>query len=995
MRRLTAPVLLACARARRSRSRWLWPAIGLAVTIACGGALATEVAIAGDQAARQTLGALAPLDRTLRVTWDGPVTAAASREATAVLARLGARRITRVALLDPVRLSGTVVRPAAIFPLSPWLAGDRSAVLGRCRAQRCPVLFAGGGRVPTALRAAGVRLQVVGRGRLDSNVPLGFTAVGDGPWPLVLTGDVAGLDHLAGLSGLFRVRSWVALLPTAGLHSWELASIDARLLAAQAQLLDFSQQFSLSAPFSGIAEARAQAGSAPARLELIGGGAVVIVGLFVLLGAAALRPQQRAELERLALAGATSSQMLVFVVAEAALLSAAGSVAGAAGSVLAALALSGLAQESATAVLAQSLLTPGAVLVLLGAWLLATAVLSCAALPPRRELLAAAAVAGALALAAAAALGPSVGGAWPALAPPIWCVAAGAVIFCLTGPLLTVLERTARRGPPIMRLAIVGLARNRGLSGFSVAFVAIGVGLGGFALSFRATLARGDADQAAARVPLDLTVAPGPDFAAPLAVAPLARWRTLADGVVLPVRRTDATYASTAGSVTEPALGVPAAGLTLMHGWRRSDASAPLGELARRLLPPGPLRTPGPSLPAAATRLTVIVRSPAIAVTVVADLLGPLGDLRQIELGSPGPGGARLSAAVPRGHWQLEALEIDESAGLEATNGHQNAENPAATTQEVESIRVGPLQWTAGPGSHAGGRRSGLLAMGGWRGVGALAAGARPSGRTGGSFRFDASGFPGVLRPAQPSDRWAVPILADPQTAASAGRDGRLALTVDGLPVSARVVGVLRRFPTVGPGNAGFVVADQGVLAAALDAQLPGQGRPDELWIDSRRPQRLRAALRAATFRRLDVQFREDVERGLTAAAVSRAVAATLLVGAGIAAILAGAGLMLVLLGPLRDRRIEEDLSAQGVGPRAVRSELVARLAVAATLGSAPGAALAVGLSALFVTRGGLAAQSGAWPPLVAVVPVTEIVAWAVAVAALPVLAGSGTVSRR
>ena len=86
-------------------------------------------------------------------------------------------------------------------------------------------------------------------------------------------------------------------------------------------------------------------------------------------------------------------------------------------------------------------------------------------------------------------------------------------------------------------------------------------------------------------------------------------------------------------------------------------------------------------------------------------------------------------------------------------------------------------------------------------------------------------------------------MLADPRAAAAATAAGQIALTVDGLPVNAHVVGVLRRFPTIASGDAGFIVADEATLAAALDASLPGQGRADELSIDTARPGALRAAL--------------------------------------------------------------------------------------------------------------------------------------------------------
>ena len=51
-----------------------------------------------------------------------------------------------------------------------------------------------------------------------------------------------------------------------------------------------------------------------------------------------------------------------------------------------------------------------------------------------------------------------------------------------------------------------------------------------------------------------------------------------------------------------------------------------------------------------------------------------------------------------------------------------------------------------------------------------------------------------------------------------------------GPPVPARVVGVLPRFPTVGPS---FVVADARALADALDARDPGTGSVRELWLSS------------------------------------------------------------------------------------------------------------------------------------------------------------------
>src|SRR5205823_6144498 len=142
---------------------------------------------------------------------------------------------------------------------------------------------------------------------------------------------------------------------------------------------------------------------------------------------------------------------------------------------------------------------------------------------------------------------------------------------------------------------------------------------------YRSTLVRSAADQAADRVPLDALVSPGPDFSTPLEVAPLQRWQALAasanqGSAVLPVRRTDANYASGGGTVTVPALGVPADGLTRIRGWRESDGSAPLAALARRLEPAGPVRVSGPVLPAGARSLSLRASSPGMGGGVTWDL---------------------------------------------------------------------------------------------------------------------------------------------------------------------------------------------------------------------------------------------------------------------------------------------------------------------------------------------------------------------------------------
>ena len=1018
MRTLFAgPIIVIAARARRRPGAWLLPGLGIALAVAFAGGVAAEGVIAGDRAARATLNSLTPLQRTVRVTWQGEVTPPVDRQARALLRAVHLDAQTEVTLLNPVRLDGVIVRPAAISPLSAWLpAGAASAIaaLGPCRPARCAMLQASGARLPRTLTVPGqsapqtgnsgagaalsdaVNIAIAGVAPLHSAVPLAYETAGAGQWPLLLTGDPTGLDALAGLSGVYRVHSWLAVLPVARSRSWQLAAVERGLRRAQASLLSSGVPFSVSAPFDGLDSARAQAASAPRRLLLAAGGAAATLALFIVLSAAALRREQRDELQRLRGAGARSGQLVAFLAGEAGLLSAAALLAGAVLAIITAAVLAASAAEPAGAVLARSVLTGTGALALAGIWLAATALMTICALAPAGRAVDVLALAAAVALIAALSTGAGSGtdqaGTWTLLLVPLCCLAAGVVVFRGAVVVLRAGGRAAvHAGPVPLRLALTGLARAPALPALTAAFIAVSIGLGGFALAYRATLSRGAADQAADQVPLDALVSPSASFQTPLALAPLARWHALAGagGVVLPVRRTVASYTGGDGSLAVPALGVPARELTLIRGWRAGDGSAPLRVLAQRLRLPGPARNPGPLLPGGARTLELADSSRGQSVEVTADLRDPTGAIRQLPLGATGGHPSELRAGLPPGRWELEALELDEPTGELVTSGHQNGENPAPATQAQSLLALGPLRVL-----DAGGGSLETVRLARWLGVGAAAA-APAARRRGGdgdaaAVSFQLSGSPGLVRPAQPSDRTPVPVLADPQTAAAAGPGGRLVLSVDNLPVSARVVGVIRRFPTVAPSAGGMIVADEAVLASALDAQLPGQGRPDELWIATRDSARLRAALSAGPLAQLGSRLRADVQDRLRTAPVARSVLGTATAAALLSAALAVLGLLLALLGVFTDGRLRGDLQALGIGPRALRAELRARLACAGLLGVCAGVVVA-----LLLTRFAVAAvgEAGAGvqpqPPLVTVVPVAGLAAWVLLTAALLALAGT------
>ena len=109
-------------------------------------------------------------------------------------------------------------------------------------------------------------------------------------------------------------------------------------------------------------------------------------------------------------------------------------------------------------------------------------------------------------------------------------------------------------------------------------------------------------------------------------------------------------------------------------------------------------------------------------------------------------------------------------------------------------------------------------------------------------------------------------------------------------------------------------------------------------------------------------------------------VLGTLLEAGALAAALAVVGMLLVLTGPFRDRRIEADLEAQGMGPSTQRRELRLRLAFAAILGVWPGLLIAVLLDRLATSTVGATETGTPYPPLITVVPWLTLVAVGVAV---------------
>ncbi len=80
-----------------------------------------------------------------------------------------------------------------------------------------------------------------------------------------------------------------------------------------------------------------------------------------------------------------------------------------------------------------------------------------------------------------------------------------------------------------------------------------------------------------------------------------------------------------------------------------------------------------------------------------------------------------------------------------------------------------------------------------------------------------------AFRPPQPTDGKPLPVLVTPDVAAAPAAGRILPLAIEGQPVTGRIVGIIRRFPSI---VGGAVVADRQTAETLLDTARRGSARP-------------------------------------------------------------------------------------------------------------------------------------------------------------------------
>jgi hypothetical protein len=991
-------VRLAFARLRRRPERALVAAGVACAAGALAGVLAASVT-AQDRSLARAVGELPPESRAVRAAWFG-VPGPGERYVEldhgvrAALRPVLGREPVATVLFRESTIAGAFATIGGVEGLGRFVRLLDGRLPRPCRRQRCEVLqLRGRGRLPDA---PGLRLARVGRaelpsarlfgdairpartGRAASEVSAVVRARGyhqPPPAPLLLAEGTAALAASPALTTVYRSYGWVLPLEGGDVHPWGVNELLASLGRARSSLGVASFAFDLNAPGEELTSARDTGRVAGRRLLLLGGQAVALLLAFAVLAGVRMRRDSETAFRRLTWLGARRWQLGLLALAEAALLAVPGGLVGWTAGTAVAAAVAGAAGSPAAEVVRNSVASRSglglAALLAAAATVLLTVAVAVRPLRVRGlgvsplDVLAAAALAVAIVAAAGGMDADSLArergtGAFLLLLPAL--VAFGSAVAAAR--LLPLVLRAVARVVPGrlvgLRLATLSLARRPGHAAVGVAFLTVSVGLALFAESYRATLVRGQHDEAAFAVPVAAVVREDLSRLIPVRnvdARPLAR-----HAEVLEATRLSSSLAGAAGQGGIVVLGLPPRALARLDGWRSDFSARPLDELAGLLGPERSARLRGPRLPADAQTLSLAVRSSGPPVGLSAAIQRADGDFSFVELAR---GRGRMRGRIPR----------------EARGG------------TLVGLRLQPPRRVVEPGADAGLAAAGVVSLGplvvneralvpgysGWIATGGL----ERQGQARLAFRL-ASREAARFRPRQHTDGRVLAALVTPRLAALADREGRLPIRLGGETVRVRVAATVERFPgTLGD----VIVVERGSLVTALNAANPGTGFTTELWLDAARPSdalALERRLAQPPYDVLAVDSRSALDERLQSEPIARGSLLLLVASALVAIALTLVSVTLGLVADVRDSRAElYDLEAQGAAPAGLRRQLAVRALVVAAAGLVSGLVAGAALSRLAVGLVSLTAGAAdAEPPLVLVVDWAVVAGGLVAAAA-------------
>ena len=967
LRRTAYPLRLVRARLAAGGQRAALVAVGVVAGAAVLAAVLAGRLVMQDRALAHAQAGLAPGDRVVAVAWSGAANSfpELNRYVAPRIAATMGRAPVAAMLFREASIQGRLVNLRAADDLGRWVRLVSGRLPRRCVPAHCEVLrLQGAGPIPST---PALRLIEVGRAALAPDAPFAPFVLPapqteevaqavryhtPQPSPIVIANGVAGLSQTTELETFYRSYAWFVPVRPGDVHPWAIGAFATRVQRLSAVVGAASDQFQVTAPTDSLSAAAADSRTAASRLLLLGGEGGALLLAFTILAAAALRRDVTEARRRLVFFGARRWQVELHTLAEAAALAAVGTVVGwVAGGAVGAI-VARRAGSPAGAVLEHALLVPGALAAAVAVAAVAALLLYATVRAPALQLGRLAvtpldmAALGAVTVVVVGWARGSVdarqlaggGGtsAFVLLVPALVVFAAAVAAVRVLAPALRGLGRAGRRGPLSLRLAAASLARNPGHAAIAATFLVASLGLALFAVAYRSTLTRGQHDEAAYAVPASFVLTEDLSQLVPvLHGAPLTAY---------PAPPTQVVRLS--GNVPSGAtfwfLALPARRLAAVGGWRGDFAARTPAQLGALIAPSRDMSLRTTALPAG-RRFTLPVRASGDDVAVRAIFRSPLDDYESVPLGQThGRRLVVLHARIPFLHATLAQLELDLlNGGRYAANGGLGIQPSAKGALILGVPRV--------DGRPVGQAFTGWLGTGGVSGAGT---------RVGYILTSDQTGR---YRPAQPTDGLALPVLATPQVAAEAGPNGIIPLAIEGEQIAGRVVGVVRRFPSI-VGDA--VVADRQTASTLLDARSPGLGTTDELWVNA--PPADEAMLQRAPFTALALASRADTLAQLRADPLAQGALLTLAGTAAVALVLALLGLLLAVVGDVRDDRGELfDLEAQGAAPATIRGHLRLRALLVAAFGTLGGVGLGAILSTLVIALVSVtAAAAEPQPPL-------------------------------
>jgi hypothetical protein len=412
---------------------------------------------------------------------------------------------------------------------------------------------------------------------------------------------VAALAASPAITRTYRSYAWVWPLAAGSPRLWQVDDVIGRVERARATLNARSGSFSVSGPEEELRAAERRANVHSRRLLLVGGEAAALLLAFALLAARGMRRDLEEERRRLTWYGARRWQLALLTIVESAIAALGGVLVGWSLGIAVGAVAARLAGAPTVPVLVRSAASPKGLAIAGAVALVTTGLIAVAVSLRSREGTRIGAPeivgAGALLVVGVSLLNGAMdegltaeGPAMLLLVLPGLVALVAAIAVARVFPWLARLVADRAGIPLSFRLAAVGLALGPGTAVVTVAFLTIAFGLALLAEGYRATLARGEREQAAFQVPLDVAVRE--DFGTLVRVfdaAPLERFRALAGsgGDAYPVLRVTGGAGRAEQVTGVTVLGLDGGVVEQLGVWRSEWASGADRDELARIIDPG------------------------------------------------------------------------------------------------------------------------------------------------------------------------------------------------------------------------------------------------------------------------------------------------------------------------------------------------------------------------------------------------------------------------